>query len=192
MTTLQTLTIFSLATVLLHCGADTSYITTQTVQADTTTTYATTTANLKSRFIPDKVFQMTNLRHLTIQGMDCDYGDTTTCWMIREIPKQIANLKKLETLQLNVNAIRTVPQEISALQNLKSLDLTDNPGLSDIDNITTLTNLETLGLFGCGLAKLPANIGQLKKLKYLRLNAGGRLNTCKSSGDEVLAPYLSG
>ena len=124
--------------------------------------------------------------------MDCDYGDTTTCWMIREIPKQIANLKKLETLQLNVNAIRTVPQEISALQNLKSLDLTDNPGLSDIDNITTLTNLETLGLFGCGLAKLPANIGQLKKLKYLRLNAGGRLNTCKSSGDEVLAPYLSG
>jgi len=138
-------------------------------QTDTTTTYSNSTANLKSRFIPDKVFEMRDLRILSIQGMDCDYGDTTSCWMIREVPSQISRLKKLKTLQLNVNAIRTIPREIAVLKELKTLDLTDNPGLSDIDNVIALPNLEELYLFGCNLNKLPKNIGELKKLKRLGL-----------------------
>jgi len=140
-----------------------------TSRDDTTTVYVTSTYKLRSRDIPEKVFQMINLKQLSIQGMDCDYGDTTTCWMIQEIPKQISNLKKLEILQLNVNAIRTVPKEIGDLKNLKTLDLTDNSALSDIEVVTNLTNLETLALFGCGFTKLPTDIEQLKKLKYLGL-----------------------
>ena len=136
---------------------------------DSVTVYVASTKELKSRNIPEKVFQMINLKQLSIQGMDCDYGDTTTCWMIREIPKQISNLKTLEILQLNVNAIQTIPKEIGKLKKLKTFDLTDNSALSEIEAVINLPNLETLILFGCGLTKLPTHIKNLKKLKYLGL-----------------------
>ena len=101
--------------------------------------------------------------------MDCDSGDTSNCWDLAEIPQQIRNLKKLETLQLNVNAISAVPPEITELKYLKTLDLTDNPGLSELDNVVKLENLEVLSLNGCNILKLPAEIGMLKKLKSLGL-----------------------
>lgn len=138
-------------------------------QPDTTTVYHASTASLKSRFIPDQVFEMKNLRILSIQGMDCDFGDTTSCWMIREIPSQISRLKKLRTLRLNLHAIQAIPREIIALKDLQTFDLTDNSSLSRIDYVTALTNLKELYLFGCNLKKLPKNIGDLKNLKRLGL-----------------------
>lgn len=137
--------------------------------ADTTTVYTTTTTALKSTEIPSSVFMLINLRYLSIQGMECDYGDTTNCWMIHEIPKAVANLTHLESLRLPLNAIQKVPNEICVLQHLKVLDLTDNPSLSNIDNVVLLTNLEKLYLFGCGLQRLPVDIDKLEKLKYLGL-----------------------
>lgn len=137
--------------------------------ADTITVYVTTTTALKSNQIPSSVFMHTNLRYLSIQGMECDYGDTTNCWMIHEIPKAVANLTNLESLRLPLNAIQTIPSEVCTLQHLKVLDLTDNPSLSNIANIELLTNLEELYLFGCGLQKLPIGIEKLVKLKYLGL-----------------------
>lgn len=152
------------------------------VNSDTATVFYSSTAQLKSNHIPDSVFQMTSLRHLSIQGMDCDYrvtddrgNDITKCWMIIEIPSQIKNLKQLETLQLNVNAISKIPIELAQLKDLKSLDLTDNSGLSDIDNVVKLENLEILSLNGCNISKMPDNIGQLKKLKSLGL-AGNNIS----------------
>ena len=152
------------------------------LRSDTTTIYYSSTAQLKSRYIPDSVFQMTNLRHLSIQGMDCDYrqvdekgNDITNCWMIIEIPPQIKNLKYLETLQLNVNAINKIPFELTELKNLKSLDLTDNSELSDIDNVVNLEKLEILCLNGCNISRMPEKIGQLEKLKSLGL-AGNNIS----------------
>jgi len=170
----------TLATQYLRSDKDSNSDTTKisvtvSQQTDTTTVYRNSTARLKNRFIPNQVFEMRDLRILSIQGMDCDYGDTTSCWMIREIPSQISRLKKLKTLQLNVNAIRTIPKEIIELKELKTFDLTDNPGLSNIDNVTGLTNLEELYLFGCNLDKLPKNIRDLKKLRRLGLTS--RLET---------------
>jgi len=144
------------------------------INVDTITVFYSSTEQLKSGYIPDSVFQMINLRHLSIQGMDCDYrktdengNDITECWMINEIPSQIKNLKHLETLQLNVNAISKISIELTELKNLKSLVLDDNTGLSDIDNVVKIKNLEILSLNGCNISKLPDNIGQLKKLKSL-------------------------
>ncbi len=152
------------------------------LRTDTTTIYYSSTAQLKTRHIPDSVFQMTNLRHLSVQGMDCDYrevddkgNDITKCWMISEIPPQIKNLMQLETLQLNVNAINKIPIELTELKNLKSLVLDDNSGLSDIDHVVKLENLENLSLNGCNISKLPDDIGQLKKLKSLGL-AGNNIS----------------
>jgi len=149
----------------------------KTASSESIKEYHSSTLELKSNTIPDSVFLLTNLISLSIQGMDCDYvitdengKDITQCWMIHKIPPQIKNLKKLESLRLNVNAINRIPGELAELKNLKSLDLNDNPGLSNIDNITRLSNLEELGVFGCGLTSLPSNIGELKKLKYLGLS----------------------
>ena len=141
------------------------------------TTYATSTQQLKSNRIPDSVFQLTELRHLSINGMDCDYGDRTNCWMIKEIPTEIKNLKKLTTLRLTLNAVSTIPNELTELNNLTLIDLTDNAGLNNIDNLAKLQSLEYLYLYGCGLTKLPNNIGDLKNLKELGLVGNNLENT---------------
>ncbi|MGI4865824.1 MAG: leucine-rich repeat domain-containing protein [Janthinobacterium lividum] len=140
------------------------------------TIYNTSTQQLKSNRIPDSVFQMTNLRELSISGMDCDYVKRDKegriiidCWMIKEIPADIKNLKKLTTLQLPLNAISRIPNEITQLTNLVSVNLTDNPGLSDVDILARLTQLKYLCLYGCNIKKFPADIGNLRNLKELGL-----------------------
>ena len=136
---------------------------------NTDTIYRVTTKELKSNEIPDSVFRMTNLLTIDITGMDCDYGKNVNCFMIEQIPAKIKNLTALTSLNLPVNAIQSIPTEICKLKHLKSINLSDNPGLNTIDNIEQLKNLEYLYLYGCGLTKLPTNIGNLIKLKELGL-----------------------
>ncbi len=135
----------------------------------TDTSYHISTKEIKSNKIPDSVFNMPNLLTLNIKGMDCDYGNHDSCFMIGEIPANIKNLTALTSLSLTVNAIHSVPIEIAELKHLKSIDLTDNAGLNNIDNIEKLDSLEYLYLYGCGLTKLPVNIGNLHHLKELAL-----------------------
>ena len=141
------------------------------------TTYSTSTRQLKSNKIPDSVFQMIDLRHLSINGMDCDNGDTTNCWRIKEIPIEIKNLVKLTTLRLPVNAVSTIPAGLTELKNVRLIDLTDNAGLNNVDNLTRLQSLEYLYLYGCGLTKLPDKLGDLKNLKELGLVGNNLDNT---------------
>ena len=147
-------------------------------QHDTVIIYSTTTRALKNSKIPDSVFRIVRLEQLTVSGMDCDYGDNTACWMIREIPGEIRNLKYLKRLRLNLNAITTIPNELTELKYLELVDLTDNSALENIDNLTKIESLEYLYLYGCGLTKMPEKIGKLKNLKELGL-AGNHI-----SGDE--------
>lgn len=144
------------------------------------TTYTASTQQIRSNNIPDSVLQLTELRHLSITGMDCDNGDMNNCWMINEIPSGIKNLKKLTSLHLTLNAIRIIPDDLSHLRNLTLIDLTDNLALTNIDNLTKLVGLEYLSLNGCGLTKLPENIGDLKKLKLLGL-AGNRFGQAEQT-----------
>jgi Leucine-rich repeat (LRR) protein len=64
---------------------------------------------------------------------------------------------------------------LTELNNLTLIDLTDNAGLNNVDNLAKLQNLEYLYVYGCGLTKLPDNIGDLKNLKELGL-VGNNLN----------------
>jgi Leucine-rich repeat (LRR) protein len=89
--------------------------------------------------------------------------------MLKELPKEIANLKNLITLSVTLTAMQTLPKEVSRLKHLVILDLTDNSGISNIETITQLSSLEYLYLNGCGLTKLPDNIEDLKNLKELGL-----------------------
>ncbi|MBS3913633.1 MAG: hypothetical protein KG003_03990 [Bacteroidetes bacterium] len=140
-----------------------------TIIKDTNTVYNSTTQYLKSRNIPDYIFEMDSLKILSIQGMDCDYGDTTNCWMIHKISSKIGNLTNLESLALPVNSLRELPLEMRKLQKLKMVNLSDNPGLSNIDVLVQIPSMEILNLFGCSLTKLPDNIGNLADLKELGL-----------------------
>jgi len=133
------------------------------------TTFIATAQELKSNHIPDFVFAMHSLKHLSITGTDCDSGGHKNCWDITEIPPKIRELKDLTTLVLNVNAIQTIPVELTDLKNLRALDLSDNPALMSVDNVEKISGLEYLMLYGCGLKKLPERIGDLKNLKELGL-----------------------
>jgi|GEM_PF-2305236 len=146
------------------------------------TTYTRSTRELKSDRIPDSVFSMTNLRHLTIIGMLCDTRETlnVNCWRLNELPAKIKNLKSLTTLTLTVGGIRTIPVEIGELNNLKLLDLTDNSRLNDIAAVTKIQSLEVLYLYRCYLTSLPDNIGDLKNLKKLGLT-GNRLDVAEKT-----------
>ena len=137
--------------------------------ANPDTVFFSSTQQLRSDTIPNQVFAMTQLRHLSISGMDCDYQGGPPCWALRDIPPGIANLQQLRTLSLTVNSIRRLPSALGQLPHLRSLDLTDNPGLSDIEAVVHVASLEELTLYGCGLSQLPADIGQLTKLRKLGL-----------------------
>lgn len=139
------------------------------------TVYIASTDDFKSNLIPDSVFKMTQLKTLMVFGRDCDVRyydkdgkDTTQCWMIKEIPSAIGNLVNLDTLRLTLGVFGKFPTEIAKLQKLRFLDLTDTY-MSDIDNLTTLKSLNHLWLFGCGLSKLPKDIGKLTNLKFIGL-----------------------
>ena len=113
---------------------------------------------------------MIHLRHLAISGMDCDYSPHPDCWTITEIPAKIKNLKELTTLRLTLSVIQRIPDELTELQHLTVLDLTDGAlSGSDLGNMAKLRNLEYLYLYGCGLSKLPPDLGNLTKLKELGL-----------------------
>jgi hypothetical protein len=147
------------------------------------TVYIANTDMLKSNHIPDSVFQMKRLKKLWISGKDCDNGlhndnnpnDGIKCWMIKMIPPEIGNLSQLDTLGLTLGAFGKFPDEISKLEKLRYLNLTDSY-MSNIDNLTSLKNLNHLLLYGCGLSKLPDNIGHLTNLKFIGL-VGNNLDT---------------
>jgi len=132
--------------------------------------YAASTSDFKSNRIPDRIFQMTQLRNLSIDGMDCDVHPDSNCWMITEIPAKIGNLKELESLRLTLGAFNIIPDELADLQHLKLLDFTDC-SLSNVNLaiLTKIKSLESLYLYGCGLSKLPDSIGNLVHLKELGL-----------------------
>ena len=161
--------------LMVTVGSTTPAKSNNTNESYSDTIYATSTFQLKSEKIPDSVFMMKDLRHLSINGMDCDHGDKTNCWVIKEIPAEIKKLKNLKTIRLTLNAFSSVPKELTELPNLILLDLTDNGGLTNVDNLTKIQSLQYLYLYGCGLKELPKNIWDLRNLKEFGL-AGNNLN----------------
>ncbi len=136
--------------------------------------YSISLQEVKVNNIPDSVFKLTNLKSLKIEGTDCialfeEGNNDKNCYKLKEIPKEIFQLKKLEILKLKFNAVRNIPMEIISLQNLKEINFSANDSLQNIERLIGLKNLEELNLSYCGLSKLPQSIGSLKKLKTLTL-----------------------
>ena len=90
------------------------------------------------------------------------------------IPPELANLRNLESLDLQVNALKgTIPPELGDLSNLRSLALGQNSLRGVIPpELGRLTNLERLNLrYNILSDSIPPELGELTSLKYLELGA---------------------
>lgn len=102
--------------------------------------------------IPMDVFAHKKVKYLSVYGQDCDIAGME-CFAIKEIPPQIQELKKLETLVLTLNYIEKLPPEILELKNLKTLDLSENPNFIDIETVSKIKSLEKFYCYGCHLSE---------------------------------------
>lgn len=111
--------------------------------------------------IPEVIFQLSNLRELSITGRTSD---------IELLPATIENLTQLEILNLPENSIAELPPEISSLANLHTLDLNHNSLMNLPDVISQIPNLRVLNINGNEISELPSEIGNLVNLQELHLN----------------------
>ncbi|WP_213157615.1 leucine-rich repeat domain-containing protein [Parachlamydia sp. AcF125] len=103
------------------------------------------------------------------------------------LPPEIAQLSRLEKLDLSSNQLTSLPAEIGQLPQLKSLYLEDNQLTSLPAEIGQLSRLEWLGLRKNQLTSLPVEIGQLSQLKNFDLSK----NQLNSLPAEIgLLPHL--
>ena len=89
---------------------------------------------------------------------------------LREIPKEIFELKNLKKLILRNNKIKTIPSDIENLKRLETLDLSGNNISNFYAKICTLKNLKILNLNNNLVKSIPLQISNLKKLRSLHLS----------------------
>ena len=104
---------------------------------------------------------------------------------IKELPKEIGNLKNLKELYLGNNQIQKLQKEIFQLENLKELYLVDNWIKEIPKEIWNLKNLEELYLNNNNLQWLPIEILKLSKLKWLSLKKAFDLDNLKLKPEEL-------
>ena len=115
--------------------------------------------NQKDKQFPSEVFIFKNLEYLWV-GMR---GFET-------IPKEIAKLKKLRSLDLQHGFIKYLPAEITQLKKLKKLTLLFSKIEYLPENIGALTSLKILHLGRTQIKKLPQSLDSLRNLKTLILS----------------------
>jgi Leucine-rich repeat (LRR) protein len=124
--------------------------------------------------LPRSIGRLSNLRVLRLYGaLDArDIGDEAPARRPRSkpLPDTLANLQKLEELDLGRNGISSVPPVVASLHGLKKLGLDYN----DIHELPAfvgeLTNLRELSLNSNGGVRLPPSLAGLKGLKVFMGN----------------------
>jgi Leucine-rich repeat (LRR) protein len=92
---------------------------------------------------------------------------------LKQIPKEISNLKRLKVLDLSGNEFKELPSEFSNLYNLEELYLNDEKNLKLTETLNVLAKLpklKSLHLENDNLEELPNEINKLKSLESLYLN----------------------
>ena len=77
-----------------------------------------------------------------LRELDLSYQSTS--FKLREIPRQVFELRHLEVLNLRDNEIEEIPKEIIHLRNLKSLNLIDNRIKNIPDYLSQLPHLKSI------------------------------------------------
>ena len=109
---------------------------------------------------------------------------------LNSLPKEIGNLQKLKTLNLQGNNLKSLPKEIGNLTNLEGLYLDTNKLTKLPESIGNLTNLEELYVCDNKLTKLPSSIGNLINLVHLELGDNDLKSIPSSIGNLTKLEYL--
>jgi hypothetical protein len=89
---------------------------------------------------------------------------------LKEIPKEVFELKNLKKLILRNNKIKNIPADIEKLNRLETLDLSGNNISLFYSKICSLTNLKILNLNNNQLKNTPLQLTNLKKLRSIHLS----------------------
>lgn len=121
--------------------------------------------------IPSQVFALPNLRRLRLH-----------CYHLADFTADIDRLVDLEYLEVTSNKLEALPSTIGNLQNIKCLKIARVPSVGIPDSVWGLKKLEQLEL-NTKFEKVPAGIGALRRLKHVKLGAGGFATLPDSFGD---------
>ncbi len=109
--------------------------------------------------------QFTNLRILEIQADPSIYNLDDF-----ELPKEIAELKKLKKIWLLNLPFKTFPEWLTQIKSLQYLMIRGNNIDTIPDTISQLEKLKTLRIENCKLNKLPKTLKQMSNLRHLGLS----------------------
>ena len=124
--------------------------------------------------LPRSIGRLENLRVLRLYGaLDArglDGEETTRGPRSKPLPETLANLSKLEELDLGRNGLTAVPPQVGSLRGLKKLGLDYNALRALPSFVGNLTKLEELTLNSNGGVRLPDSLANVKGLKVFMGN----------------------
>jgi Leucine-rich repeat (LRR) protein len=124
--------------------------------------------------LPRSIGELSNLRVLrlygALDGREIGSEASARPTQSKRLPDTLANLQKLEELDLGRNGIRSVPPQVASLRSLKKLALDYNSIREVPSFVGELKNLEELSLNANGGARLPQSLSGLKGLKVFMGN----------------------
>jgi len=100
--------------------------------------------------LPEKIFQLTNLRELTVKGCK-----------LQVLNRRISEFKKLIYLNVGSNRLVRLPETIGDMQELKGLVISKNKIYELPESIGKLTKLEIIDAWDNPLYVLPSSITNL-------------------------------
>jgi Leucine-rich repeat (LRR) protein len=135
-----------------------------------------------SVMLPRSIGKLENLRVLRLYGaLEVDSNQPVRLRKTKILPDTIADLRKLEVLDLGRNGLEAVPPQIAALTNLKTLRLEYNSLRAVPEFVGAFKNLKELSLDANGkLSNLPASLANLSGLKVSMGNNSLKLRDQKS------------
>ena len=95
--------------------------------------------------------------------------------MLREVPREVGECKKISALYLSENSLTAVPSELGRLVGLAALALDHNKLASLPDELGSLVGLQELWLSGNLLSAVPSSFGRMSSLIQLSV-ADNRLS----------------
>ena len=124
--------------------------------------------------LPRSIGRLSNLRVLrlygALDGREIGAEDKARSPQTKRLPDSLADLQKLEELDLGRNGIRSVPPQVASLRGLKKLSLDYNEIREVPAFVGELQNLEELSLNANGGARLPQSLSGVKGLKVFMGN----------------------
>ena len=115
--------------------------------------------HLTGKTPPDELWTLTHLKEVWLRG-----------GTIEHLPKEISQLKELESLLIESNQIQRLPNEIVSLSCLRHLELTDSQVTELPADFSHLDSLRVVIFHGNQLQKLPDSFGEMTRLEIAEID----------------------